>query len=47
MGNPAVGRFMRERVYSPGRTLNWNQLTRHATGEDLNPTAFAADLQGR
>lgn len=44
VGNPAVGRFMRQRVFEPGCTLDWNQLTRHATGADLNSTAFAADL---
>jgi len=26
-------------------TLDWNQLARHATGEDLNPKAFAEDLK--
>ena len=45
VGNPAVGRFMRERVFEPGCTLDWNQLTRHATGEELNSKAFAADLK--
>ena len=45
VGNKAVGKFMRERVFAPGRTLNWNQLARHATGEDLNPKAFAEDLK--
>ena len=45
VGNPAVGRFMRERVFGPGCTLDWNQLTRHATGEELNSKAFAADLK--
>jgi peptidyl-dipeptidase A len=45
VGDPAVGRFMRERVFGPGCTLDWNQLTRHATGEELNSKAFAADLK--
>jgi peptidyl-dipeptidase A len=36
---------MRERVFGPGCTLDWNQLTRHATGEELNSKAFAADLK--
>ncbi len=45
VGNKAVGKFMRERVFDPGKTLNWNQLARHATGEDLNPKAFAEDLK--
>ncbi len=28
-----VGDFMRRRVFEPGRSLDWNGLTRHATGE--------------
>jgi peptidyl-dipeptidase A len=41
-----VGRFMRERVFSPGRSLSWNDLTRHATGEPLNAQAFAEEFGG-
>ena len=44
-GNRKVGEFMRERVFAPGRTLSWNPLTKHATGSELNPAAFAADFQ--
>lgn len=47
VGNRAVGEFMRERVFKPGRTVDWNQLTRYATGEDLNAKAFAADFQAK
>ena len=46
VGNPAAGRFLKERVFVPGRTMDWRQLTRFATGEDLNPKAFAEDIQG-
>jgi hypothetical protein len=42
--NPAVGRFMIERVFAPGRSLPWNELTRHATGEPLSAQAFAAEF---
>jgi peptidyl-dipeptidase A len=42
--NPAVGRFMVERVFAPGRSLPWNELTRHATGEPLSAAAFAAEF---
>jgi peptidyl-dipeptidase A len=45
VGNPAVGRFMRERVFGPGCTLDWNQLTKHATGEELSSKAFAEDIK--
>jgi peptidyl-dipeptidase A len=44
VGRPAVGRFMIERVFAPGRTLDWASLARHATGEDLGPNAFAQDI---
>jgi peptidyl-dipeptidase A len=45
--NKEVGKFMKEKVFHPGRTLKWNDLTRHATGEGLNPKAFAADFKER
>ncbi|MGQ9589121.1 MAG: M2 family metallopeptidase [Planctomycetota bacterium] len=40
-GRPEVGAFLKERVFAPGRSLAWGELVRHATGEDLNPKAFA------
>ena len=43
--DPRVGQFMRQRVFAPGRTLPWNDLTRFATGQPLNPEAFAAELR--
>ena len=43
--NPAVGNFMNEKVFGPGRLLPWNKLTRHATGAALNAKAFAAEFQ--
>ncbi len=45
VNNKGVGEFMRKRVFEPGRTLKWNELTKHATGEPLNARAFAADFQ--
>jgi peptidyl-dipeptidase A len=45
VGNKGVGQFMKEKVFEPGRTLKWNALTRHATGAELNPKAFAADFK--
>jgi peptidyl-dipeptidase A len=41
-----VGEFMKDKVFKPGRTLTWNGLTKHATGEELNAKAFAKDFQG-
>ncbi|MBA4062526.1 MAG: peptidase M3 [Isosphaera sp.] len=45
VGDKKVGEFMREKVFKPGRTLTWNALTKHATGEELNAKAFAKDFQ--
>jgi peptidyl-dipeptidase A len=47
LGNKEVGSYMKKRVFGPGRTLNWNDLTRFATGENLNAKAFAADFRGK
>jgi peptidyl-dipeptidase A len=47
VGNRAVGEFMKRRVFIPGRTLSWNQLTKHATGEELSPRAFAEDFRAK
>jgi peptidyl-dipeptidase A len=46
VNNDAVGKYMRDRVFAPGRSLNWNDLTRHATGEPLGAAAFAAEFGG-
>jgi peptidyl-dipeptidase A len=44
-GSKEAGEFMRTKVFAPGRTLEWNALTKHATGEELNAKAFAADFE--
>jgi hypothetical protein len=41
---PALGRFLGERMFAPGRSLPCNELTRHATGEPLSAAAFAAEF---
>jgi peptidyl-dipeptidase A len=43
--NPKVGEFMRAKVFGPGRSLTWNELTTFATGEPLSAKAFAAEFQ--
>ena len=45
VGRKDVGKFMKDRVFSQGRMLTWNELTKFATGENLNPKAFAADFE--
>ncbi len=44
VGNKAVGEFLTKKVFEPGRSLDWNGLTRHATGADLSARAFAAEI---
>jgi peptidyl-dipeptidase A len=46
VGNKDVGEFMRKRVFDPGKTLSWNELTKYATGSRLKPDAFAQDFRG-
>jgi len=46
IGDKRVGDFMKKRVFEPGRTLSWKNLTKFATGAELNAKAFAADFQG-
>ena len=46
-GRPDVGQFLKDKIFTPGRSLSWNDLTRYATGEGLNPKAFAEDLKVR
>jgi peptidyl-dipeptidase A len=45
IGNKKAGEFMRNRVFAPGLTMDWNELTRYATGEELNAKAFAEDIK--
>ena len=45
VGRRQVGEFMKVKVFVPGKPLEWDELTRHATGERLNPLAFAADFR--
>lgn len=39
-----VGDFLKEKIFGPGRSLTWQELTRLATGENLSPKAFARDF---
>ncbi len=47
IGDKKVGDFMKKKVFEPGRTLSWNDLMKHATGEELSPKAFAKDFGGK
>lgn len=47
VNNPGVGKFLKERVFTYGRLLKWNELTEKATGKPLGPEAFARDIEER
>jgi len=46
IGDTRVGDFMKKKVFEPGRTMPWKELTKFATGAELNAKSFAADFQG-
>jgi peptidyl-dipeptidase A len=47
VGNKGVGDFLKTRIFAQGRSLDWNGLTKYATGEVLNAKAFAAEISNR
>jgi peptidyl-dipeptidase A len=40
VGRPEAGRWLIEKVFSPGASLDWRALVEQATGEPLNPRYF-------
>ncbi|MCX7664307.1 MAG: M2 family metallopeptidase [Gemmataceae bacterium] len=44
VGEKKIGEFMKKRVFEPGRTLDWRELTKFATGRELSAKDFAADF---
>ncbi len=47
VNNLAVGEFMNRRIFGPGARFSWNELTKQATGQELNAKAFAAEFTAR
>lgn len=45
VGRPAAGRWLIERVFSPGASLDWRALIEQATGEPLNPRYFVENVK--
>lgn len=39
-----VGEFLRERIFAPGMSLDWNELLVRATGEGLEPRWFVEEF---
>ena len=44
---PEVGAFLKRELYAPGKRLNWRELTRRATGRELESRPFVDELAGR
>jgi peptidyl-dipeptidase A len=47
VGDKKVGDFMKAKVFAPGRSLTWKELTKFATGSELSPKAFAEDFKAK
>ena len=45
IGEKKVGEFMKKKVFEPGRSKDWKELTKFATGAELSPKAFAKDFE--
>ncbi|MGB9624019.1 MAG: hypothetical protein ACPMAQ_04090, partial [Phycisphaerae bacterium] len=43
-GRREIGEFLKARVFGPGASLRWDELVRHATGEELGPRAMMAEI---
>jgi len=43
-GQPSVGEFLRGKIFSPGASLDWNELLVHATGEGLSARYFVKEF---
>jgi peptidyl-dipeptidase A len=42
-GNPAVGAWLKERIFAPGASVHWSQLIEEATKEPLTPRYFVEE----
>jgi len=45
--SPEIGLELREKLYRSGRSTDWREAIRRATGQALSPSAFVEDLAGR
>jgi peptidyl-dipeptidase A len=43
-GHKEVGKFLKEKVFEPGKSMDWKALTIHATGAPLQAKDFSADI---
>jgi peptidyl-dipeptidase A len=47
VGQSQVGAYLREKVFQPGASLEWNELLKHATGESLTSKYFTLEFIGK
>ncbi|MGE3809070.1 MAG: M2 family metallopeptidase, partial [Gemmataceae bacterium] len=45
--NEKVGKFLKDKVFAPGKKMKWNDLTKFATGAPLSAKSFAEDFKGK
>jgi Zn-dependent M32 family carboxypeptidase len=43
-GSREAGAWFRVHVFAPGKLHPWNEMIRRASGEDLSPRHYAAEL---
>lgn len=41
IGNKEIGNWLKEKIFAPGMTYEWNDFIERATGEKLNPKYYA------
>ncbi len=46
ISSPAVGKYLIEHLYRPGKSVDWRQAIQQTTNQPLNPAAFVAGLAG-
>lgn len=46
IGNTKAGEKLKERLFKPGASLSWNELSKHSTGHPLNATAWLKQFAG-
>lgn len=41
---PKAGAYFKDKVFAPGDRMSWKELTKYATGEEMDPKYFVAQL---
>lgn len=45
IGQPEVGKYLKEKIFGPGKTWRWDRMIKEATGEPLTAKYFAKSVQ--